>query len=705
MPAFLRRLLRRLLVVILVLGALGLALFTWLCYWPLEGKQGRVEDLVPASAEFLVSATLDEIEGTGFFQKNGFDDPVVPQVKQLIDTQLTPLLDRLAAEEAQINAQIPLGLTTFSVREDVLPGEIVAAGRWCRDLGPPNPPSWREAMLLLRVSWKVRAALAALEHGFVRDQVKGTSGLDIAPSEEAGVLKVVLPGVRVSAVSARSGCGDGFVIPPENIVYLARVRDVLVVGNSLSLVARAADLGRSGTIDESFSSRPGFSLDAPEGSIRAAIDLSNLHPYLVKLMDVGGGQSRLVKYFLGIEALDRMVGHVALASPDLLAGRSTIRLSPRGLMDAVRDNYARDGLDLRDGGLASFLPSADTFAVTHLRTDALHLLNAVYDGVLTPQERRLWADNLRESGKYPTLETFFRDVGTRLGDDFTISLGRLSALYDEARYPTFDSNSDKERPHNAEPALAVLVTLRQGAKPEEVDAFLAERVHLLGFSKDLEKAAYRGFTYSRLRFAQGQELAELQLYRPAYILIQDKLLIASHEDYFKKVLDTFADPGANPPLSADATYRVTMEALPPKGHLAFFADAEKLTRVPDAPAGKGLEADPPGGPRGFLWDRRNWWVWQAKDPRQKAIELRAEITKRYGGAQLTDQQYDAVQNEVSLRKQAWMERYPEFLEEYRTLLRDLRRIRSAGCVVYARGDQLTAEVVGLLRAKDAPPGK
>jgi hypothetical protein len=703
-PRFLRRLLRRLLVVVLVLGLLGLGLFTWLCYWPLEGKQGRVEDLVPAGAEFLVSARLDEIERTGFVQKNAFDDPVVPQVKDLVERQLKPLLDNLALEETRINAQIPLGLTTFSIREDLLSGEIVAAGRWCRDLGPPHPPSWREAMLLLRVSWKVRAALAALDHGFVRDEVKGSSGMDISPSEEAGVLKVVLPNVRVSDVRSRSGCGDGFVIPPENVVYLARVRDVLVVGNSLALVARAVDLGRSGTIDESFSSRPGFSLEAPEGSIRAAIDMSNLQPYLTKLMDAGGSQSRLVKYFLGIEALDRMVGHVALASPDLLAGRSTIRLSSRGLMDTVRENYARDGLDLRDGGLASFLPSADTFAVTHLRTDALHLLNAVYDGVLSPQERRLWADNLRESGLYPTLETFFRDVATRLGDEFTISLGRLSTLYDAARFPTFDSNNDKERPHDAEPGLAVLVTLRQGAKPEEVDEFLAKRVHLMAFSKEIEKATYKGFTYSKLKFERGQDAAELQLYRPAYILIQDKLLIASHEDYFKKVLDTFADARANPPLSADATYRVTMEALPPKGHLAFYLDAEKLTRVPDAPAGKGDDADPPGGPRGFLWDRRNLWVWQEKDPRQKAIELRAEITKRYGGAQLTDQQYEAVQNEVSLRKQAWMERYPEFLEEYRNHLRSLRRVRSAGCVVHARGEQLAAEVVVLLRARDAAPG-
>jgi hypothetical protein len=295
-------------------------------------------------------------------------------------------------------------------------------------------------------------------------------------------------------------------------------------------------------------------------------------------------------------------------------------------------------------------------------------------------------------------------VASRLGDAFTIALGRLSTLYDVARYPSFDANDDKERPHDAEPALAVLVTLRQGAKPEEVDAFLAQRVHLMGFSKEVEKASYKGFTYSRLKFERGQELAELQLYRPAYILVQDKLLLASHEDYFKRVLDTFADPRANPPLSLDATYRVTMEALPPKGHLAFYVDAEKLTRVPDAPAGAGVEADPSGGPRGFLWDRRNWWVWQTKDPRQMAIELRAEITKRYGGAQLTDQQYEAVQNEVQLRKRAWMERYPEFLEEYRQQLRDLRRVRSAGSVIFARGDQLTAEVVALFREKDAPPG-
>ncbi|MFM8978970.1 MAG: hypothetical protein ACKOSS_00675 [Planctomycetia bacterium] len=697
----LRRLLKILLAAVLVLALLGVAAFTWLCHWPLEGRQGSVEALVPASAQFLVRGSWDEVAATGWLQRNLREAPLVPPLGRLVEERVLPLLDRVQAEEARINAQLPLGFLHVSLHDDLLPGEVVAAGRWCRDARLPSPPSWREAMVLLRVSWKVRAALAALEHGFVREQVKAQSGVSITPTDEPGVLKVLLPGVRVSDVRARSTCGDGFVMTPEDTVYLARVRDVLVAGNSLPLVAQAAALGRSGATGEAFAERPGFSLEAPEGSLRAAIDLQDLKPYLERLLEAGGSNARLFKWFLGIQALDRMNGHLALASPDLLAGRASIRLAPRGLGEGVQENYRRPGLDLRDGGLSGYLPAADTFAVVHLRTDAMHLLNAVHDGILSPEQRRLWSDNMRESAMYTSMDAFLRDVAERLGDAFTLALGRLSRLYDEARYPAFEANDDKQRPYDAEPALAVLVTLRKGASPEEVDRFLAERVHLLGFSKQLERATYKGFTYTRLKFARGQELAELQLYRPAYILVQDKLLLASHEDYFLRVLDTFAEPKAHPALSADPTYRVTMEALPPRGHLAVFVDVEKLTRVP-ASAPRAGDPDPAGGPRGFLWDLRNWWAWQERDPRSRAIELRTELVKRYGGASLSDQQYEAVQAEVRKGKQAWMERYPEFLEEWRQQLLGWRRIRSAGLVLAADGERLAAEVVGVFRDEGAP---
>lgn len=693
----LRRLLKILLVAVLLVAVLGVAAFTWLCHWPLEARQDRVEALVPASADFLVRTSWEEVAATGWLQRNLREAPLLPQLGTLVEQRVLPLLERIESGEARINAQLPLGFLHVGLREDLLPGEVVAAGRWCRDARLPSPPSWREAMLLLRVSWKVRAALAALDHGFVREQVKAQSGVAITSSDEPGVLKVVLPGVRVSDVRARSTCGDGFVMTPEDTLYLARVRDVLVAGNSLSLVAQAAVLGRQGAAGDAFADRPGFSLEAPEGSVRAAVDLQQLRPYLERLLDAGGSSSRISRYFLGIDALDRMNGHLALASPDLLAGRASIRLAPRGLGEAVQENYRRPGLELRDGGLSGYLPAADTFAVAHLRTDPMHLMNAVHDGILTPEQRRLWSDNMRESAMYSSMDAFLRDVAERLGDAFTLALGRLSRLYDEARYLAFEANDDKQRPYDAEPALAVLVTLRKGASPEEVDRFLAERVHLMGFSKELERTTYKGFTYTRLKFARGQELAELQLYRPAYILVQDKLLLASHEDYFLRVLDTFAEPKAHPPLSADPTYRVTMEALPPRGHVAVFVDVEKLTRVPAAAPRAGSDPDPAGGPRGFLWDLRNWWAWQERDPRARAIELRAELTKRYGGAALTDQQYEAVQAEVRKGKQAWMERYPEFLEEWRQQLLGWRRIRAAGLVLHAEGERLAAEVVGVFR--------
>lgn len=700
--AFLKKLLKRLLLLALILAVLGVAAFTWFAYWPLESSQGPVEDLVPGSAEFLVRTTWREIEESGFLERNLTEQPLVPELEGVFERHVRPLLDRLTREQALINAQIPLGLTTFSFEDDVVPGEVVIAGRWCRDVGPPSPPLYREIMVLTRVSWKVKVALAALQHGFVRDRVRQSSGIEIAPTEEPAVLRLTLPDVRVSTAYARSRCGDGFTIPPENQWLLARVRDVLVLSNSEHLIGRAVDLGREGAGGEAFSSRPGFNLSAPEGSVAAAVDVLTLRPYLTRALDYGGNRTRLFKYFLPIEALDRMNGHLELVSPDLLAGRSTMRLEWRGLMESLRENYRGPGLDLR-AGPAAFLPAQDTFALVQLNTDPMHMLNALYDGIINDEMRRLWRDNLRESRQYQTMDAFFRDVSRYLGQTTAIALGRLSTLYDAGRWPTFES-ADKDRPSRADPALAVIVTLRQGAKQSEVDAFLADRVHLIGFDKNLERVDHKGFTYTRLKFFQYKDAADLQLVRPAYILVQDRLVLASHEDYLKTILDVYADPRANPPLSEDPTYRTTMATLPAQGHLAVFVDLEKLSRVPAAAPNPAQEADPAGGPRGWLWDRRNDWVWVAKDPRAKAIEFREELKQRLGGVPASQAQSQAIEEQVAQRKQGWMERYPEFLEEYRRQLMGYRRLRGLAAVLSAQGAEvLRAEAVLLLRPAEADP--
>jgi hypothetical protein len=697
-PRRLTKWLRRIGIAVLLLAALGVAAFTWVFFWPLEGKQDKVEDLVPGTADFLLKTTWAELKATGFLQKNLRDDPLVPGLRDAWRKQVQPQLDEIAALEAQINEQIPLGLTRLSIESDLFPGEIIIAGRFCRERGPPSPPTWREFLVLFRTTWKGKL-FAGLQRGFVRDMIESNAALKVRTTEDEDIFQFLLPGVRVSDARSRAGCGDGFVMPPENLWYGARVRDVLAFSNSENLIAKTVDLGR-GVGGDAFSRRPDFQLDAPTGSLAAAVDLSQLHLYLRRLIDLGGRGTAAVKDFFSVEGLDRLNGHVHLASHDLLVGRARVRIRPGGLRENVLENYRQPPLDLRTG-LASYLPSEDTFLCAQLRTDPYHLLESIHRDVLTDLERQLWLDNILKHGLYTTTEAFLKDVAQHLSDSVGIAAGRLGGLYDHAQFPSFDTEN-RDVPPNPAGALAFVIPLRKGAVQKEVDDFLAHRVHLMGFSSDLERVPYREFTYTRLKFEQAQDAADFRLVRPAYLLVQDRLVFASHEDYFKKILDVFSDPVGNAPLAKDPTFLTAMEALPERGHIAVWADLEKLTRVPEA--ADGGVADPTGGPRGLLWDRRQHWVQNAKEPRAKAIEIRGEIHRgRYGGRALTPEEMERVELEVEERKEAWKARYPEFLEEYRRELLGYRRGRALAMVVRAHGDDLLQlELALLLRPGEKP---
>ena len=49
----LRRILLRILIPLLVLVGIGLGIFTWLAFWPLEGSVEKMESLVPADVDFV----------------------------------------------------------------------------------------------------------------------------------------------------------------------------------------------------------------------------------------------------------------------------------------------------------------------------------------------------------------------------------------------------------------------------------------------------------------------------------------------------------------------------------------------------------------------------------------------------------------------------------------------------------------------------
>lgn len=107
---------KRLLVGLAVLGAVGLAGFTWFAYWPFEGRVDRVEALVPVDVDFLHRTSWRELKTSGWVQKNVFDDPVHPDLdpqKVVVSGPREPrqtlrdALARIPEQEAEINGQIP----------------------------------------------------------------------------------------------------------------------------------------------------------------------------------------------------------------------------------------------------------------------------------------------------------------------------------------------------------------------------------------------------------------------------------------------------------------------------------------------------------------------------------------------------------------------------------------------------------------------
>ncbi|MHC5012660.1 MAG: hypothetical protein ACYTG6_17230, partial [Planctomycetota bacterium] len=198
----LRRILKRLAIFAVILGILGLIGFTWFAFWPLEGSIDRIEALVPEDVDFVYKTSWKELKGTRWIEENVQEAPFLPMLRSQV-RELDRQLDQMAAEEDRINASIPLGLATFSFEDDVAAGEIIAAGRFCRQSGPERgPPRWREILLLTRIGWKTKF-FSALKHGFVRSRVG--PGLTVEDIGE-GIYKFTLANVRVSPERDRRIC-------------------------------------------------------------------------------------------------------------------------------------------------------------------------------------------------------------------------------------------------------------------------------------------------------------------------------------------------------------------------------------------------------------------------------------------------------------------------------------------------------------------
>ncbi len=682
MPQRLKKFLKRLLLVGLVLLVLGVAVFTWLCFWPLEGDHDDLMALVPYQVDFVLRTTWEDSAQSRWVNANVVETPLHTSVGEGLDALVREAQARIRELEGPINAAIPLDSLHFSVERDVLAGEVVVAGNFCQGSGPERgTPRWQELLILTRVGWRTRC-VAALKHGFIRDNLGPT--IQVRPLDD-DVYQLVFPGVAVSPPELRSGCGGGFVMPPENELYLRRCKGVLAISTSRRLIEAVAenshdDISRG----ESFRERRGYatSFEPGSGRIVAAVDLEPLQQYLAKCYEQVP-EIKALRRFLMPRSMFKLNGSLDLRAPTALQASGIIEFNADQAEFAVRNVWSLDSRSLREG-IAEFVPAKETFLVAMVRGDPAYVMDGLVEDFLTPKLRRLYEDNLRQRGRFQSLDEFVRELSSKVGDTITVAVGRLSEIFDSLEYPTYYLRSDSPDPM---PAVALMVRIAESATPEEVDAYLAEVVPALGFSPDLQRVEYQGFTYSRCRLEQ--ELGDYQLASPCFLLTQNQLILTNAEPYMRRILDTLKNP-VGESIARDDTFRETMASLPSDGHIAVFADLEKLTRIPPS-----VEAG--AQPRGFLWDQRRLWVINRHSDRDAANAERERLQRDYprmGEDELEERVADYVESYKTLE-------YGRFLEEYRRELAAWRRLRSVGLVMgRVAGRDLEAGFVMLLRPED-----
>lgn len=681
------RWLLRLLLVVAVLLVIGVAGFWWFAYSPFEGRVDDVTAIVPADVEFVYRGSWAEIRDRGWFQQHALDRPVHSDLERLRDFRET---SGVATLEDRVQQGLPgavrflrrlvYGTDSFSVERDLVPGDVVAAGKWCPGGSPlKSGPKWpREILLLTRVSGQVKFGFEALRHEFVRRRaMPPDSDLDVVETPE-GWLRVESRDPRL-VPKRRETCEGGAEMGAFNVWWVLRVKDVLAVSNSEDLLRKTAEAA-SGSGDRAVD-RPGFSMPPAEGGMSAFVDLEGLRSYLNRFFSTADGTQKMGAFlgkFLAIDTLDRAHARlVPLPSGDGILGRATVEYSAdrlRAFRD-VKATYDLTPTRLADG-IASILPAKDTVALAQVTTPPSALFHAVYD-ILSKDDQRIIEGHVREIGAkrrargekgYDGVGEFLDELAGQLTSNTGIAVARIPSVFDAAKFDQWYLGAEPA----ATMALTVLVGIPPGRSADEVDKFLADRVRALDFDPP-ERAQTPGptpVTYSRLPLrvrkddgsGESVRIADLDLIHPAYFVGNGWLVLSTREDYLLEVLKTIQ--GGAPSVRSTRTFDAAMRDLPPDATLALYVDGEAA--------------------RSLLWDHRNEVVRSRHpdDEYAKQFRVRLHEEARRAGRPIDFKTVnDAVDREVDRYRK---EEYGRFVAEWRRDLDSFRRFGGVGVVLAAR---------------------
>ncbi len=390
---FLKKLIRRAAVFLLLVSFAGFFAFTTMVWNPFEGDFPELRNAIPRNVDFFAAKAdlSDDFEDfpVPWFWSSFEASPAFPRVKSgdlarslMRERGGERILDRIAETKEHL-ASIPV--VGLDILEDLFGREVAVAGR----LKKSGDPDW---CLYTRVSWKIRAALGLLHFEGIRSRIRGVR------LEWKDPLFVLEP-------------------PGAPPVRLALVRDLLIVGNEENLVRESYDLAAGRTEADSLVASSDYQ-DQVVGRIRDwqerngiqanrleyNLDLHSLAETRPSLPIFGTPtqddpmELRLLHRFVNTRAMYRAWGNLVFA-PDGLVSLLTVDLD-RAALTPTQNRFLAQQPGHRDRWLKRLLLNvpASAAVVGVLRMPASVFLSEVF-GALDEDSRALIDEGLIGSGQ------------------------------------------------------------------------------------------------------------------------------------------------------------------------------------------------------------------------------------------------------------------------------------------------------------------
>ncbi|MCU0726996.1 MAG: hypothetical protein MUE73_14590 [Planctomycetes bacterium] len=548
-----------------LLFLLGLYLvFWWALFNPLEGSVDNLAALVPDDVIYMLHSPWGGLRSSEFFRSHLSGGTFAESAEDALDLERS-LYGPLRQAEEEINASVPGFLGKFNALDDIAGREVLLAGNFTGEGGTLSDRLLNSPWLLItRISFKVKF-MEVLRYGFVRDKI---------------------PNLKAFPNYYRYDIGTEHLKPgaPEEAryQYFRRVRDVLIVSNSRTLIEKAVHLGLAGgdkevsrenLVDGNYWFYYDLRTPPAEPGLTAWLRVARADGELGGELEGRDPAKRsatadLLRSFFPVGLTTSLTLRIGVAGSDRLPVSGAIRMAdaPDSFPEWLYSFHHREGLPLSAGAreLARLAPAGDTIALVLLSMPAADFLRTLTNALDAGTADVVFGKpGQRKDAMTPA--ALAADLGGWFADGVGVLWSRLPDV-DAIDLDTWEGGNVDPLP-----ALTLVFTRKAGLSEEALLDYFMRNHDRFGFAAAPEPVEAPVGKLYRAKWPVDRKLSLLD---PGLAFLDDRFLFSTNIGQLKRVLETWV--GRSGSLADSPDFTSGVDAAFPEGNLFLFLRGSAL---------------------------------------------------------------------------------------------------------------------------------